>query len=314
VILDVVDLVTDRCGLGVDAADLRVAFVKTTDPLFLLFSPRQAHPRFVVKVGVAAELQRRLAWKSRLYALMPDAIARPLGVFPLDAGLGMLVQEGLAGAPWFRLQDRLRTAGDWLALRGRCAEALRRFQTAVSSQPDWVVPATDVAAGIRDLTARLAEVLAPHASVVDAALRDAAGVLETLGPVPASFQHGDFVLNNLLVGEQRLAVLDLVDFGKWRVPLLDAFALGCSVHVHASAHVPWHHVSDDLAACAAAAPDGAGYTPRHKTAFFAYFLLAAISDTLQRPSRATIRLTYLDYLRDLGDEPRRYVRAFERQA
>lgn len=310
-ILDVADLVARHCGRPGDPG-LQVAFVKTTDPIFLLFDTTQSHPRFVVKVADEAELRRRLVWKTRLYELMPEAIARPLGVYPLDAGLGMLVQNGLAGVPWFRLQDRLRTPADWQRLRDRCADQLRRFQLAVSSQPDWVVPATGFGEGLRALRTRVDEVLVTQAPAVGAALDEAAEVLAALGPVPATFQHGDFVLNNILVSDDRLAVLDLVDFGKWRVPLLDAFALGCSVHVHASAHVRWHHLGDDLAACAAALPEGPGYTPRQKTAFFAYFLLAAISDTLLRPSRATIRLTYLDHLRDLGGDPRRYLRAFER--
>lgn len=310
-ILDIADLVARGCGLDRTAAHLRVAFVKTTDPIFLLFADHQVHPLFVVKVGAADELGRRFGFKTRLYDLMPDAIARPIGVFPLSDGLGILVQNGLPGLPWFRLADELRTADDWLALRARCAEQLRRFQTAVASQPDWIAPAQAFDVSMRALAARLRDVLAPLAPGVDTLLAEATGVLEALGPVPATFQHGDFVLNNVLVAKDRLAVLDLVDFGKWRVPLLDAFALGLSVHVHARTHVPWHPLPDDLAACAAAAPGGSRYTARQKTAFYAYFLLAAISDTLQRPSRATIRLTYLDHLRELGEETPRYVRAFD---
>lgn len=309
-ILDIADQVAGACGLE-PSLDLRVAFVKSTDPIFLLFATHQAHPLFVVKVAVEQELRRRLDFKRRLYDLMPEAVARPFGVFPLDGGYAMFVQNGLPGLPWFRLADRLRSPADWLELRGRCAAQLQRFQTAVASQPDWVVPATDFAAGIREVRARLSAVLAPLPPGVDVALGEATGVLEALGPVPAIFQHGDFVLNNILVGDDRLAVLDLVDFGKWRVPLLDAFALGSSVHIHASSHVPWHPLPADLAACAAAAPDGRGYTARQKTAFYAYFLLAAISDTLQRPTRATIRLTYLDYLRDLAADTPRYLRAFD---
>jgi Phosphotransferase enzyme family len=309
VILEIADLVARHCGVSEPTArGLRVAFIKTTDPIFLVFAPSQAHPLFVVKVAPTRELERRQAYKARLYDLLPDVIAKPLGVFPVAEGLSILVQNGLAGRPWFRLSDRLRTSADWLTLRERCIGQLHAFQAAVATQPDWVVSATRFDQSLLALADQLDEYLAPLGTEVRTLVSEASSTLEALGPVPATWQHGDFVLNNLLVDERRLGVLDLVDFGKWRVPLLDACALASSLHLHASSHVAWHHVSVDLAAATASAP----YTSRQKTAFFVYFLLAAIADTLQRPSRATVRLTYLDLLRDLAADPRRFVGAFER--
>ena len=311
-ILEIADLVTRHCEVPpATARDLRVAFLKTTEPTFLVFARHQAHPLFVVKVGEGPTLERRLAVSSRLYELLPDAIARPFGVFPLGGPLALLIQTGLPGIPWFRLADHLRTVDDWQRLARRCRAQLAAFQAAVASEPSWVAPAQRHDAAMRTLTVVLHDLLAPLGSAVAAMLDEAADVLATAEPAPAVWQHGDFVLNNLLVDDDRFGVLDLDDFGKWRAPFVDAFALACSISLQARAHVPWPHLAEDLAASAATEPGAAGYTPRQKTAFFAHFLLSAVADTLQRPTRATIRLSYLGYLRDLAEDGPRYLRAFE---
>jgi hypothetical protein len=164
---------------------------------------------------------------------------------------------------------------------------------------------------LRALAASLHDVLAPLGAPVALMLAEAADVLATVAPAPVVWQHGDFVLNNLLVDDDRIGVVDLDDFGKWQAPFVDAFALACSISLQARAYVPWPHLAEELAACAAVERGAAAYTPRQRTAFFAHFLLSAVADTLQRPARATIRLSYLGYLRDLAEDGPRYLRAFE---
>lgn len=311
-ILEIADLVARHCDVSpATARGLRVAFLKTTEPTFLVFARHQAHPLFVVKVGEAATLERRCAVSSRLYELLPDAIAKPFGVFPLAGPHALLIQTGLPGIPWFRLADHLRTVDDWRRLAARSRAQLAAFHAAVALEPRWIADGQRSDAAMRALTAELKDLLTPLGSAVSTMLADAAEVLATAVPAPVVWQHGDFVLNNLLVDDDRIGVLDLDDFGKWRVPFVDAFALACSISLQARAHVPWPHLADDLAAGAAAEGGAGAYTPRQRTAFFAYFLLSAVADTLQRPTRATIRLTYLGYLRDLAEDGPRYLRAFE---
>lgn len=305
-ILDVAGVVARHCGLSEsEGRALTVAFINTTDPVFLLFSPDQAHPRFVAKAGRVAELEPRAALEARLHALLPDVTARPWGVASFADGRGVMVHGGLAGTPWYRLADRCVTTADWQRLRGRAIAQLRAFEAAVATQPDWV---ERVRPGdrLREVAREVGEAIAPLGEAVGAMLHEAAADLDPLGAVDVTWQHGDFVLNNLLVGDDRLGIVDLVDFGAWRLPMLDACALACSFHLQAGAHVAWPPVEEDLAAVMAGAP----YTPRQKTALFAMFLLAAIRDTLQRPSRATVRLIYLDLLRDLVRQPQRFLDAF----
>jgi hypothetical protein len=292
---------------GASAEALRVAFIRTTDPVFLIFAPAQAHPHYVAKVGRGAALARQFTVEARLHQLLPGAVARPVGVIEIGDGAAVIVHEGAAGLPWFRLADTLHTTHDWLALRERCIAQLRAFASAVAGQPDWVAAPARQDLGLSALAASLHEVIAPL-GLGEAWLRDAVAALEALGPVPASWQHGDFVLNNLLVDGDRLTVVDLVDFGKWRVPLLDACALACSLHFHAGTHAPWHGLEHDLAACVAGLPPG-GRTADQTLALAVYFLLAAISDTLGRPRREGVRRLYLDLLRDVAGDPSRYRRA-----
>ncbi len=310
-ILEIADLVARHCRVpDATARRLRVAFLKTTEPTFLVFAAHQAHPLFVVKVGDAVTLEARSALAARLYALLPDAIARPVGVFPLDSDRALLVQNGLPGVPWVRLGDRYKTPADWRALRTRAIARLHEFHTAVATQPEWVTEARPLDAELRAMAGRLDEELATLGDGVPALIASVSSEFAALGPVRGVWQHGDFVLNNLLVDDQRLAVLDLDDFGRWRAPFFDAFALAHSVHLVAGDHVAWPHLADDLAACATAEPDASAYTPRQKTAFFVYFLLAAMIDTLQKPGRAGIKWFYRATLRDLLDDCSRYERAF----
>jgi hypothetical protein len=312
VILEIADLVARHCRVPDETArSLRVAFLKTTEPTFLVFAAQQPHPLFVVKVGDADTLKARSALAARLYELLPDAIARPVGVFPLDRQRALLVQNGLAGVPWFRLGERYTTSADWSALRTRAIDMLREFHAAVRTQPEWLTDARSLDAELRAMAGRLKNELAPLGDGVHTLLSSASAELAALGPLRGAWQHGDFVLNNLLIDDHRLRVIDLDDFGKWHAPFIDAFALARSVNLLAAAHVPWPALEDDLAACAAAEPDANVYTPRQKIAFFVYYILSAMIDTLQKPTRAAIRLTYRATLRDLLDDGPRYERAFE---
>ena len=313
-ILEIAELVTTHCGVPEPTArHLEVAYLKTTDPTFLVFARHQEHPLFVVKIGRTDDLERRGARLARLHRLLPDAMAKPFGVFPLGSGHAILVQNGLPGLPWFRLGDRYSTPAAWLELRGRAVGQLHRFHDAVATQPDWVFAPSSYDGELLDLAARLATLLTPLGPAIHPSVREAADALAAL-PVAGLCQHGDFVLNNLLVDDARLGIVDLDDFGKWHAPWIDGFALGLSVHLHASRHVVWHHRAEDLAACQRPPAMGVACTPRQAVAQYLHFLLAAISDTLNRPSRAEVRSFYLECLRDLLADGPRYTSAFERPA
>jgi hypothetical protein len=309
-ILDLTTLLTRHGVVAVETArDLRVAFLKTTEPTFLVFRRGRRHPSFVVKIGDRAALDARAAITSRLHALLPG-IARPIGVLALDHRRGMFVEEGLPGVPWFRLGDVYKTPSDWHELRARAIDKLHEFHAAVAAQPEWVAAPRTLDSDVRSMVVALGDDLSGLGASGEGLLQSTASEFASLGAIGGISQHGDFVLNNLLVDAHQMAIIDLADFGRWQVPFLDAFALGHSVNVLAREHVAWGHLADDLAACSAAEVDAGLYTPRQKMAFFVYFLLAAMLDTLQKPTRTAIRSIYRATLRDLLDHPSRYERAF----
>jgi hypothetical protein len=311
VILDVARLVAGHCDVPETIArDLRTAYIRTTSPTFLIFAPHQEHPLFVVKVEEQSALEHAHARAARLYELLPNAIAKPYGVFPLAEGAAASVQEGLPGHPWFRLGDQLGTTHDWLALRDRCTAQLREFQRAVAAEPAWVATETRFGEMLTALAGRLDGWIAPLGAQARHVIEGSARTLTEMGPVRAQWQHGDFVVNNLLVDAERLGIVDLHDFGRWQTPLLDGSALACSINMHASSHVRWHPLDVDLAACTVGEPGTDGFTAQQKMSFFVFYLLAAITDTLQLSSRATIRLTYLELLRNVAAAPAAYERAF----
>jgi hypothetical protein len=309
-ILDLPRLVARHCDVpDATARNLQAAYIRTTSPTFLIFAPHQQHPLFVVKVEDRAALERAHTVAARLYQLLPNATAKPFGVFPLADAAAMSVQNGLPGLPWFRLGDHLRTTGDWIAFRDRCIVQLREFQQAVAAEPSWVVPAARFDEALDALATGSREWIEPLGDGVQRLIDESTRTLAALGPIRAQWQHGDFVVNNLLVDTHRLGIVDLHDFGKWHAPMLDSSALACSINFHARSHVPWHHVSIDLAA-SAAEPGAAAFSARERASFFVFYLLSAITDTLQLDSRAAIRLTYLDLLRDVAADPAAFERAF----
>jgi hypothetical protein len=311
VILEIAGLLADHGVIARDAAPRhRVAFLKATEPTFLVFAASQRHPIFMAKIGRRDALERRADITSRLHAMLGNGIARPVGVFSIDDQRTLLVEEGLAGLPWFRLGDWCRTPADWRALRQRAIATLREFRTAVATQPDWVSAPRRLDGEVRQMAVVLRDELAPLGPRVDALIDSAAAELASLGAVPSVHQHGDFVLNNLLVDRHQLAVLDFADFGTWRAPFIDVFALAYSVNFLASEQVAWTHLSEDLAACAVAEDGADAYSPRQKVAFFVYFLLAATIDTLHKPTRHVIRSLYAATLRELLDGSSRYENAF----
>jgi hypothetical protein len=311
-ILDVVQLVATHCGIAPSVArTLHVVYVKTTDPTFLIFGPHQAHPMYVVKVGRYDALQRRQALLAQLSDVLPDALPKPLGVHARSEREAIAIQDGLPGIPWFRLADRFRTPSDWLALRERAIQQMHRFHAAVASRPEWV--ARDEAFGppLRDVARSLSAVLAPLGPGVDALVNDAARTLDALGPTVGVWQHGDFVLNNLLVDDQRLGIIDLDDFGTSVAPFHDNFSLALSVNLMAPTTARWHHLSEDLAACADS-PVFTGYTPHQKSAFYVLCLLTSVRQTVHRPSRDRIRAHYLECLREIIAQGQRFIDAFDR--
>jgi hypothetical protein len=73
--------------------------------------------------------------------------------------------------------------------------------------------------------------------------------LDDMGEVHASWQHGDFCLNNLLVSSHAISVIDFAEFGDTSMPLQDEIGLALSLYMLAPREARTVSLRDHLNAC-----------------------------------------------------------------
>jgi len=297
VILEIPPLVERLLPELLAGAPPSVACVRATRPVFLVFGADSSKPACVVQVGSREALERIHGVVTRLHASLPDLIPRPLASEPLVEGAHVLMLSGLPGTPWFRLMDRYRRADDWVRLRTRALDALRRLHTAMRAIPEWycrIQPGDE-------LRERL-ETCLKAGIMLDAQLQDhvgrAAAELDTLGEVLCFWQHGDFCLNNLLISDGAVGIIDFEELGCTAMPLHDQLGLALSVYEFAAeAGIRRRRPRDDIEVCTHAARAEKALEPRHLSGLLWHHLLFRISQCLDRPIRARRQASLLDLAR-----------------
>ncbi len=272
------ELVRDRA--------VSVARIRTTRPIYLAFVPDSEWPVSALQFGTRDELLPLHEVMSALHPLVPDLVPDALACEPVSASTWVLVQEGLPGTPWFRLRERLRSIGDWLALRGRAAAALRRLHGAIEGCGRFRV-GVDIAGEMRLQLRRYVERYGGAREVVDRV----EAIVASLGPLPprpAFWQHGDYCLNNVLVDEDRLGIIDFEEFGRTAVPLHDEFglALSCDHFMRDLRGAPT--LADQVRACVAPALAERQDLLPHVDALFVHHLLWRVNQCADRPTRKAI--------------------------
>jgi hypothetical protein len=266
-----------------------VACVRTTREKYLVFDGNAARPACVVELGEEARLRHIDNIQVRLSARCPGAVAKPLACTAWGRGHVVHIQEGLAGLPWFRLFDTLRSVGDWEALLERAAAVMHRLHDAVRGVPEWV--------GTIDLRSALARQVSTwqaSAPGLDFSVRRGLNrclmSLEGLAPMTAVAQHGDFSLNNLMVAPDSLAVIDFEEFGLTRMPLHDAIGLALSFPLSQDGRCPI-----PLPECVERAIGGSAVVRSLDEGvmrgLILHHLLLRINESNGQPSRARLRAT-----------------------
>ncbi len=267
-----------------DAATLSCICIRTTNPKYLLFRPGSDFPICVAQSGSPRDLTRTDSVLERIHARDPGLVARPLGVLPMDAGLCVHLQSGMPGFPWFVIQDRVHSREQWLRVVTLAQDALHRLRQAIGAYDDWQVrlnPAEELRKQSR-LCAQRGE-LSAHALQV---IEQQALALEALGDISSSLQHGDFCLNNLLIGDERAAVIDFDEFGLTAMPLHDEIGLALSV--------------SELSPHGELLP-----LPRHEQlrGLYLHHLLWRINQANSWPTRRKLRMDLLARVSALVDSP-----------
>ena len=138
-ILEIPELISELVPGRLDGGPVSVACVRATRPKYLVFGVDSDRPNCVVQFGPPDAMEREHHALLRLHPVLPDLVAAPLALNAWSDGLFVQVQSGLPGSPWFRLRDRVRSAGAWNSLGQRAFAGLNRLHDAVRSVPEWMV-------------------------------------------------------------------------------------------------------------------------------------------------------------------------------
>ncbi len=303
--LDIVPLVRQMAPGLLGEGRASVACICTTRPKYLVFDANNPEiPACVVEYGDPARLTRTERILTELSTQMPGTVPAVICCTPWRNAQYVLIQQGLHGTPWFRVADTVRTEADWRSLLARAVGVMVRLHDAVRTVPEWK---SRVSVGIelrrQAATARRSGV--PVSPAVWQRVHDWAGAAGDR-PVPSSWQHGDFSLNNLLVRPDGMAIIDFDEFGSTMVPLHDAFGLALSFTLSQNGASPLSRrdgVRECIARVTAAEPVDLAQLP----ALLLHHLLLRINQCAGLHTRTTLRRILLQWTDELARTPERFL-------
>ncbi len=287
----------ERAGLCEDASadEYSLACPYYTTPMYLIFHPRQSHPVYVMKTGDHEKLTRVFESSKWLYGKVPETIPEPVSLLPLNDDVWAFVQRGLPGDPWLRVIGEHNTTRSCLRLRDSAFGVMTRFHDVVRTNADWK-KRYSIGEDFDRVCHKIeqgTELSSPVARFKDRVK----WILNDMGDVDSFWQHGDFVINNLIFSKDHIGVIDLDDFGECSAPFLDNFALAFSINSLASMNCDWHSLDDDVRACI---PE-TSYSEEQMLAFFGFFLFRSFGETMENTRRIQIRKQYLNHLQDVAE-------------
>jgi hypothetical protein len=297
-LLEIPHLVRDLVPGARSVETLSVACVQTTHPKYLVFNGNPARPAFVVQFGPREQMERTHRTLLLVHAGAGDIVPQSLACASVGAGECVQIQTGLPGLPWFRVADRCRSRADWLNLLHRGLAALRQLQGAIAAVPEWtgtVDPGRELRALIqasRELhTADLSSKAAPW---IDS--------LDRLGPIVTAYRHGDFSVNNLLIGDAQIGIIDFDEFGETMMPLHDEIGLALSLPLSQEGACPLS-VRECLEVCVTPAITRGDVPAAALPGLLLHHLLWRIERCRDWPTRARLRATLTGYVRELLANP-----------
>ncbi|HKB12337.1 MAG TPA: phosphotransferase [Vicinamibacterales bacterium] len=303
--LDLVSVVRDLVPGLLTGANPSVASVCTTRPKYLVFDRDPSRPACVVEFGDAGRLMRIDCILRALRVRMPSGIPESLCCREWRNGTYVLVQEGLAGAPWFRIAEGMASQAQWRRLLDRSVDAMRRLHVATRRLDAWT-GRVDVA---EEIERQLALCRDRGIAIGSAALaragewgRDAAAA----GPLATCWQHGDFSLNNLLVASDSVAIIDFEEFGGTSMPLHDAFGLALSVTLSQGGECTLPQ-QECIRACVSTAAADEAIEPECIPALLLHHLLWRVNQCHGLPRRAPLARTLLAWIDQLAGAPRSFL-------
>src|SRR5262249_20141401 len=220
-------------------------------------------------------------------------------------GVCVHVQEGLSGAPWFRVSEQMASEAQWRQLLDRSVDAMRRLHVATRRLEAWTGRVQVAAELDRQIALCRGHGTPLSAAVLDRAEhwgRDAGAA----GALVTCWQHGDFSLNNLLVGPDSVAIIDFEEFGGTSVPLHDAFGLALSVTLSQGSECTLPR-QECIRSCVTTAVADEAIEPGCVPGLLLHHLLWRVNQCHGLPRRAPLKQTLLAWIDQLAGAPRSFL-------
>src|SRR5262245_2476094 len=303
--LDIVSIVRGLLPDLLTSANPSVASVCTTRPKYLVFDGDPSQPACVVEFGEPDRLVRIDRILRALRGRMSSGIPESLCCAEWRTGTYVHVQEGLAGAPWFRVSEGIVSEAQWRRLLDRSVDAMRRLHVATRRLDAWT-GRVDVA---EELDRQVTLCRSRGIGLGDAALAraDEWGCHATeAGPLATCWQHGDFSLNNLLVAPDSVAIIDFEEFGGTSVPLHDAFGLALSVTLSQGDACTLPR-QECIRACVSTAAADEAVEPACIPALLLHHLLWRVNQCHGLSRRAPLARTLLSWIDQLVVAPQSFL-------
>ncbi len=201
--------------------------VQCTQKVFLVFHSKSKYPIYAAKIGRYETLAHSWQTMNRLAENVTDIIPKPVCFDAWNQEWWMLVSSGLPGDPWFGVSSKLERSqyqDRYLAL---AIETLNDLHAATFQTSRWrkvICPETVFA----DRIERVHESRIGLSENTINQLYGHASRLNSLGSIDCHPQHGDFCINNLIYGPDRVYVIDFDEFGQTQMPLHDQMGLAVS--------------------------------------------------------------------------------------
>jgi len=303
--LDIVSIVRELLPDLLTSAHPSVASVCTTRPKYLVFDDDPSRPACVVEFGEHERLQRIDRVLRALHGRMSYGIPASLCCVEWRTGTYVHVQEGLPGAPWFRVSEGIESEAQWRQLLDRSVDAMRRLHVATRRLEGWT-GRVDVA---EELDRQVRVCRSRGIALGEAALARAdewgRGAIAG-GPLATCWQHGDFSLNNLLVAPDSVAIIDFEEFGGTSVPLHDAFGLALSVALSQGEQCTLPR-QECIRACVNTAAADEAVQPECIPALLLHHLLWRVNGCYGLSRRAPLAQTLLAWIDQLVVAPQSFL-------
>ncbi len=210
--------------------------LSTSNPVYLVFFEKSYSPELVVRFSRSEDICHAHKITEQLYKILGDLIPEPLALIKSN-DQNISIQKGVQGTPWFQLAEKYCLIDQRQIIHVRAIAALNQFQRAVALSPGWVKvirPYDELRQSYRQCVA--AGTILPVGTEI--LVERFCQSLEELGEISSFPQHGDFCLNNLIIGDTKMHVIDFEDFGITLMPFFDQFTLALSFYQLASKAVP----------------------------------------------------------------------------